>query len=199
MDGKTLVLDSAPSVSMEIPSHIQFHPQAPYTRKSRGQPILGQHQMKYTHFVPLHDSSEQIKKLLEIPESITSPSKPIEGYKEILKAEKEDADHGKPVAVSDLVDSDFKKEATHYMNAPKTDNLETYESKVQEESAPVIEKNDAALATVIAVTQPKSKPKVKAKPKPKPKSKLKKKIQKKAQKKGKPKKMTSFRITKKKM
>ena len=76
------------------------------------------------------------------------------------------------------------------MNAPKADNLETYESKVEEESAPVVEKNDAALATVIAVTQPK--PRARPKPKTKPKKK-------KIQKKVKTKKMTSFRITKKKM
>ena len=148
MDSKTLVLDSAPSVSMEIPSHIQFKGSSLYKSKSRGRPILGHQQVKYTHFVPLHESSSHIKKLLEIPESKTSTPKPIDSYKELLRTEQMEKDHGKPAPHHDMIDSDFKKEASHYVNTPKTDSLETFDPKNTEESPPITEKNDAALGKV---------------------------------------------------
>ena len=44
--------------------------------------------MKYSHFVPMGDSSPSIKKPLEIPETDIASLKPIEGYQEIIKEEK---------------------------------------------------------------------------------------------------------------
>ena len=89
---KSIVPDSAPTVPLRIPSEVCFNV-SPYYQgcKLPGQPLLGgQSPFKYTHFVPMGDMSPSIKKLLEIPESDTSPLKPIEGHQEILKEEKND-------------------------------------------------------------------------------------------------------------
>ena len=86
---KTIVLDSSPTVPIRIPDNVSFNVSPAYQgRKTKGQPLLGQSQVKYTHFVPMGDASPNIKKLLEIPESDTSTLKPIEGYQEVLKEEK---------------------------------------------------------------------------------------------------------------
>ena len=81
---KRVVLDTSPTISLKIPdASFSMSPAYP-RRKPRGQPILGQQQVKYTHFVPMGEAAPDIKKLLEIPESDTSPLKPIKGYQEIF-------------------------------------------------------------------------------------------------------------------
>ena len=90
---KTVILDSIPSVNCHIPSNIPLNVSPAYTFKTKGQPVLGQAQVKYTHFVPVQgSSSEKIKNLLEVDETecVTDNlnSKPIEGYGELMKAEK---------------------------------------------------------------------------------------------------------------
>ena len=87
---KTVILDSSPSIPLHIPSNISLNVSPAYTNKSKlkGQSLLGQKQLQYTHFVPTGGGSEHIKQLLGIQETDTSETKPIEGYKELLKAEK---------------------------------------------------------------------------------------------------------------
>ena len=68
-------------------------------------------QPKYTHFVPLGEESKHLKKLLELPESDTSPPKLVKAYNEMLKEPQ-----GKEPVV---VDSTFKEASQQYLNAPK--------------------------------------------------------------------------------
>ena len=93
-----VALDSLPTATIKIPSDVSFNMLPAYQgKRRRGQPILGHQQAKYTHFVPMGDTSSHIKKLLEIPESDMAPLKPFDGYNEILKTEKEST--GKKPAV----------------------------------------------------------------------------------------------------
>ena len=195
---KSIVLDSAPTVPLRIPSEVRFNVSPNYQgRKLRGQPLLGgQSPFKYTHFVPMGDMSPSIKKLLEIPESDTSPLKPIEGHQEILKEEK--ANKTKAAAPENVVDSNFKSEAQSFLNKPITPSEHTLST--DPESAQVLANNTANLANLVAATQPaakqKSKPMTKAKSRPKPQAKPSKKIKKKKTV-TRPKKMSSFRIIQK--
>ena len=51
---KRVVLDSSPTIPIRIPDDVSFSMPSTYQRrKPRGQPLLGQHQAKYTHFVPM--------------------------------------------------------------------------------------------------------------------------------------------------
>ena len=87
---KTIILDSSPSVNLHEPSNISLNVSPAYTgqSKKRGQPLLGQRQMHYTHFVPMGQSSPHIKELLAIEETDNSESKATEGRNDLLKAEK---------------------------------------------------------------------------------------------------------------
>ena len=188
-----VALDSLPTVPIKIPSDVSFNVSPTYRgKRRRGQPILGQQQEKYTHFVPMGDTSPHIKKLLEIPESDRTPLKPFDGYSEILKAEKE-SNGEKPVVDQNVFHPDFKTDAKAYLNTPNRDRRDSYFSK--EDHVPLVAKNNANLANIIAAARPKVETKAKVKPGPMPKSKPQKSLKKK---KPAPMKMTSFRILEKK-
>ena len=185
-----LALDSLPTVPIKIPSDVSFNVSPAYQgKRRRGQPILGQQQEKYTHFVPMGDTSPHIKKLLEIPESDRAPLKPFDGYNEILKAEKE-SNGKKPVIDKNVFHPDFKTNAKAYLNTPNRDHRDSYFPK--EDHVPLVAKNNANLANIVAAARPKVETKAKVKPGPKPKSKHQKSLKKKI------KKMTSLRILEKK-
>ena len=146
------------------------------------------------------DASPEVKKLLEIPESDTSPVKPTNGYQEILKEGK-------------VYHSDFTNDAKDYLNTPNTYRVDDY-FPYDEKPVPIVAKNSANLVNIIAAAQPsrpsskaksqlkvrgvaavqsssKVKPELKARAKPKPKQPIKSQ-KKKAPPKGK--KMTYFKI-----
>ena len=110
---------------------------------------------KYTHFVPMGDTSHSIQKLLEIPESDNSLLKPVEGYQEVISAEKETP----PVTQEPVMDSKFKEEAKEYLNTPNVDREEGYVSTEVDKS--IIAKNTANLANIVAASES-----IKSKPKP---------------------------------
>ena len=187
---KSVALDSLPTIPIKIPSDVSFNVSPAYQgKRRRGQPILGQQQVKYTHFVPMGDASPHIKKLLEISESNMTPLKPFDGYNEILKAEKETSNVEKPVVDKKVFHSDFKTDAKAYLNTPNHDRHDSYTPN--EGEVPLVAKNNANLANIIAAARPiKTKAKVKPGPKPNPKAK-------KSTPTNKAKKMTPFRIVKK--
>ena len=139
------------------------------------------------------DASPNIKKLLEIPESDTSALKPIEGYQEVLKEEKTGNDE-KIAPPIQVFDSEFKNDAKDYLNAPSADRKDSYFPN--EEAVPVMEKNTANLANIVAVAQATSKPRPRAKPRVrfKPKAKLVPKTKKKKPLTVTKKKLTTFKI-----
>ena len=138
---KRVVLDSSPTIPIRILDDVGFSTPPTYPRrKPRGQPILGQQQVKYSHFVPMGDMSPDVKKLLEIPESDTSPPKPINGYQEILKEGK-------------VYHSDFKSVAKDYLNTPNTTRKDGY-FPYDEDPVPIVAKNSANLANIIAAARP---------------------------------------------
>ena len=117
------------------------------------------------------DVSPKLKKLLEIRESDTTPLKPIECYQELLKEENYINDD-KAVAPARVFGSEFKNDAQDYLSAPSYDQKDSYVH--QEETMPVVEKNTANLASIVAVAQSsstKTRPRAKPRVKPKPKSK----------------------------
>ena len=186
---KSVALDSLPTIPIKIPSDVNFNVSPAYQgKRRRGQPILGQQQVKYTHFVPMGDASPHIKKLLEISESNMTPLKPFDGYNEILKAEKE-SNGNKPVVDKKVFHSDFKTDAKAYLNTPNHDRHDSYPPN--EGEVPLVAKNNANLANIIAAARP-VKTKAKAKPGPKPNAKAKKSTPT-----NNAKKMTPFRIVKK--
>ena len=70
---KTIVLDSIPSIPLRIPdAHLNVSPA--YKARTRGQPLLGQTQVRYSHYVSLGEGSLHLKKLLELPEQIPHPA-----------------------------------------------------------------------------------------------------------------------------
>ena len=145
---KRVVLDSSLTIPIRIPDAVGYSMPPTYLRrKPRGLPILGQQPVKYTHFVNMGDVSPGVKKLLEIPESDTSPLKPIEGYQELLKEGK-------------VYHSDFKRAAKNYLNTPNTSRKDDY-FPYTEESVPLVAKNSANLANIVAAARP-SKPPSKA-------------------------------------
>ena len=182
---KTLVLDSTPTVPMHIPSATTFHIGPP--KRGRGPPLLGMRQPKYTHFVPLGEGSKELKKLLELPESDTSPPKLVKAYTEMLKQPQ-----GKE---PEIVDPAFKEASQQYLNAPKANKEETFLPQGKEEAPPIIGKNRADLANEVAVDAPKRK-----KVTPAPRKLLAPASPKKMKKKTAvaPKKLTSFRVVGKK-
>ena len=193
---KTLVLDSSPTVPIKIPREVNFNVSPAYVgRKLRGQPLLGQGpQVRYSHFVPMGDASPTIKKLLEIPESDNSAKEPIEGRQEILKEEKY-INEDKAVTPVKVFDSDFINSAKDYLSTPNEEKKDSYPTT--EESTPLMEKNTANLASIVAVARP---PPKTMKPRARPSAKSKPKVSKKTGKKKtlmKPKKMTTFKILRK--
>ena len=159
---KTVILDSSPSIPLHIPSNISLNVSPAYTSKSKlkGQSLLGQRQLQYTHFVPMGGGSEHIKELLGIQETDTSETKPIEGYKELLKAEKVMKGEEVSSTISPSFDSKFEQESKEFMETPQIQKDDTFEADDQEKSAPEITaRNDADIATLIAATQPKKSPK----------------------------------------
>lgn len=192
---KTVILDSSPTASINFPDYAPLNVSPPlFPRKHRGQPLLGQRQAKYTHFVPMRDESSHVKDLLGIQDTEISEPKPIQGYQELLKAEKVLTGEAKTSsAESEIADASFKNKAKEYLQTPNTYAEDSYEGK--EESDATTEKNDSRVATIIsAAEKPKprtSKPKNFRKSTP---SKKKKKM------KAKPKsqKLKNFRIVQKK-
>ena len=190
---KTLVLDSSPGVPIGIPSDVHFNVAPAFKPRAKGQPILGHNSVKFAHFVPMGEAGHHVKKLLDIDETQTGPTEATEGYGELLKAEKLENPTHAPTHSSTLVpDGQFERDAKTYMELPKKDRVDTFETP---EDIPAIkEKNTSSLATVISAAQRTSSPRVpqvkKSRKKPAPKSKKKKATAKK--------KMTSFRILKRK-
>ena len=192
---KTIVLDSLPTVPIRIPDEVQFNVSPFYSgKKTKGQPLLGQQQVKYTRFVPMSDAAPSIKKLLELLETDTAPPKLIEGYEELSKEEKFNT-HGETTTPVKVFDSKFKNEAQDYLNKPNTDKIDSYFPN--EEAVPVVEKNSANLANIVSITQTppsKHRPKTKMSSKSKSKSKLAAKTKNKRTSKKTTKKMTTFKI-----
>ena len=189
---KTVILDSSPSIPLHIPSNISLNVSPPYTghSKKRGQPLLGQRQSHYTHFVPMGHKSEHIKELLGIKQTDTTETKPIEPYKEALKAEKVEQGDGKNSSSEPPFDSSFEQEAKDYVAAPNTYKEDTFQVSDQEVTPSITAKNDAETATLVAATQPKASSTRKT-----PKQRKKKNMKKNAKK---TKKMTKLRIMRKK-
>ena len=188
---KTVILDSYPTASINFPSHVPLNVSPPlFPRKHRGQPILGQRQAKYTHFIPMKYESPQVKDLLEIQDTDTTDPEPIQGYQELLKAEKIlTGDTKASTSESGITDTSFKKEAQEYLQTPNTYLEDSYQGKEQPEST--TQKNDSEVASIIAATT-KSKPRV-TKPKKSRGSKVSKKIPK-----PRTQKLKNFRIIQKK-
>ena len=116
---KSVALDSSPTIPIRIPSDVQFNVSPSYWgRKVKGQPLLGQQNTKYTHFVPMGDASAHIKKLLEIPESSNVPTQPLEGYQEVLKAEKASNLDVKLNTDPKVFDTEFKENAANFLASP---------------------------------------------------------------------------------
>ena len=151
----SVVLDSSPTVPIRIPSEVSFNVSPSYLGKKRryGQPLLGApSQFKHTHFVPMGDALPQVKKLLEIAESDNNTTlKPIQGYQEILKAEKDNDDTAKETEKV-IYGSNFKNEASNYLSTPKPDRVDDYSPS--EKTVPVLAKNTSNLANIIAAVQP---------------------------------------------
>ena len=153
---KTLVLDSSPSVNIHLRSNPTGHVES--SIRNKGQPILGQNQSMFYHFVPLNDhSNPHLKELLSIPETDDTPPETIDSLKELSKNEK--ISKGKDVTNNFLdeqgLGSDFEKEAKNYMKTSKPDQIDTFEPNedTKEQEIPS-EKNAAELATIIAAAQP---------------------------------------------
>ena len=147
---------------LHIPSNISLNVSPAYTNKSKlkGQSLLGQKQLQYTHFVPTGGGSEHIKQLLGIQETDTSETKPIEGYKELLKAEKVMKGEEVSSTISPSFDSKFEQESKEFMETPQIKKEDTFEADDQEKSTPEITaRNDADIAPLIAANQPKKTPK----------------------------------------
>ena len=118
---KTVILDSYPTASINFPGYVPLNVSPPlFPRKHRGQPLLGQRQAKYTHFIPMSDESSKVKDLLEIRDTEISEPKPIQGYEELLKAEKILTGEAKTSSAEDgIVDPSFKN-SQHYCHSRKT-------------------------------------------------------------------------------
>ena len=167
---KTIILDSSPSVNLHKPSNISLNISPAYTgqSKKRGQPLLGQRQMHYTHFVPMGQSSQHIKELLAIEDTDNSESKAIEGREDLLKAEKVMKGVEKKSSITPSFDSNYEREAKEYMETPQNSKEDTFPTNDDEESAAgTTAKNDATIATLIASTQPKTPARKPSKPRKK--------------------------------
>ena len=192
---RTVILDSSPSIPLHDPTNVSLNVSPVYTlqTKRRGQPLLGQKQVQYTHFVPMGEGSDHIKELLGLEDTDDSESKPIESKNELLKAEKIMKGEENSSSIDPTFDSKLEKEAKEFMVAPPEIHNEVSLSTNEhndESNTNSSAKNDAEIATLIAATQPrKTSNKRTSKPK---KRKPAKKIQKKTQK------MKKYQIIKKK-
>ena len=130
---RTVVLDSSPSIPLHDPSNIPLNVSPPYTNhsKKRGQPLLGQRQVHYTHFIPMGKGSEHIKELLGIEETDDSEAEVIEGKKELLHEEKVVKGEEKSVSKDLPFDSGFEKEAKDFSDTPKKYEKGTFEDTDQ--------------------------------------------------------------------
>ena len=164
MAQKTVILDSSPSIALHEPTNISLNVSPPFTTQSRkrGQPLLGQRQVHYTHFVPMMAGSDHNKKLLAIKETDNSESKAIEGRNELLKAEKVVKGEEKSFSSNPPFDSSFEREAKEFMETPQKHNEDTFQvnddDDDNESPTGTTPKNDAEIATLIAATQPPKKP-----------------------------------------
>ena len=164
MAQKTVILDSSPSIALHEPTNISLNVSPPFTTQSRkrGQPLLGQRQVHYTHFVPMTAGSDHIKELLAIEETDNSESKAIEGRNELLKAEKVVKGEEKSFSSDPPFDSSFEREAKEFMETPQKHNEDTFQvnndDDDNESPTGTTAKNDAEIATLIAATQPPKKP-----------------------------------------
>ena len=165
MAQKTVILDSSPSIALHEPTNISLNVSPPFTTQSRrrGQPLLGQRQVHYTHFVPMTAGSDHIKELLAIEETDNSESKAIEGRNELLKAEKVVKGEEKSFSSDPPFDSSFEREAKEFMETPQKHNEDTFQvndddDDDNESPTDTTAKNDAEIATLIAATQPQKKP-----------------------------------------
>ena len=192
---RTVILDSSPSIPIHDPTNVSLNVSPAYTlqTKRRGQPLLGQKQVQYTHFDPMGEGSDHMKELLGLEDTDDSESKPIESKNELLKAEKIMKGEENSSSIDPTFDSKLEKEAKEFMVAPpeihNEVSLSTNEHN-EESNTNSSAKNDAEIATLIAATQPR-KTSTKRTSKPK-KRKPAKKIQKKTQK------MKKYQIIKKK-
>ena len=84
----TEVLDSNPGADISFPSYVPLNSSPAYKGKLRGMPILGQRTKMYSHFIPVRGASENVKDLLEIPDTDTEQYAPIEAKKELLRGTK---------------------------------------------------------------------------------------------------------------
>ena len=155
---RTVILDSSPSIPLHDPTNVSLNVSPVYTlqTKRRGQPLLGQKQVQYTHFVPMGEGSDHIKELLGLEDTDDSESKPIESKNELLKAEKIMKGEENSSSIDPTFDSKLEKEAKEFMVAPEIHNevsLSTNEHN-DESNANSSAKNDAEIATLIAATQP---------------------------------------------
>ena len=149
---KTIILDSIPSIPLRIPD-AQLNVSPAYRTKTRGQPLLGQPQVRYSYYVPLGEGSRHLKKLLELPETDASTTNPVGGYDELMKAEKINVgDIKSSASAPPIQDQAFSRDAKKYLGKPKTARGDTYEPKA--DLPPTTEKNDAEIATIIAAAQP---------------------------------------------
>ena len=152
---KTVILDSNPLVSYRFDNSI--HAEEETFGRRNLQPLLGKLRSKYSHFVPLQDSSEPIKKLLEIPETEVAQSEPVKGFEKILEAEKvakyQDSSDPNP---SKVVDKDFVNMAKTYVNTAPADNQESYEPPKQtgdKEDLISAQKNDGDIGNIVEASQ----------------------------------------------
>ena len=154
---KTVILDSYPSASINFPTYVPLNNSPPlFPRKHKGQPLLGQRQARYTHFIPMRDESSQVKDLLTIQDTETSEPEKIQGYQQLLKNEKIiTGEEPNASTTSAVVDTSFKNEAKEYIQTANTYTPESYQGKDEVET--ITQKNDSQIATIIAAA---------AKPKP---------------------------------
>ena len=153
----SIVLDSFPTGTINIPETVEINKTPYYGRRTRGRPMLGAQQVRPRYFVPVGDSSPRIKKLLELPENNTAPKKPLVGYTEIMKKEKKKKSN-KPMVSKKVFNAKFKEEAREYLNTPNHNRNNSYITSKR--STPIRTKNSAV--NIAAAAQP-----VKSKPKPK--------------------------------
>ena len=115
--------------------------------------MLGQPQVRYSHYVPLGEGSLHLKKLLELPESDTSATQAVAGYDDLMIAEKiNTGDIKSSASTPPVLDQTFTRDAKKYLEEPKTTREDTFEPKA--ELPATTEKNDAEIATIIAAGQP---------------------------------------------
>ena len=174
---KTLVLDSSPGIHIKDLENIPVNVSPVYKSRGKGQPLLGQKQPNFGHFVILGSNPEKVKELLKIPESEILDAEPLKGSSELLKAEKIAAMKDRPVKskLAPFYDAEFVQSAQEYVREPQLYRESSYPQKTQLAQTKITEKNDAEVANIIAAARPpiKSTANPKFKPKMTPRSKTK--------------------------